>query len=205
MRPILLLPLLALVACSEPSPRTAADSQAAHIADVVKSGGVVDSILPIAEQLQRFTAGMVAPDTLRFAAPSREALVNRWLTAVAGSDTAALNALLLDRAEFAFLYYPTAAVSKPPYEAPPQLLWSQILAASNDGVPKVLARMAGQSVALQQISCPDSVQTEGRNVLHSNCQLTVRIGQGAPVTARFFGTVFERDGRFKFLGYANGL
>jgi hypothetical protein len=194
-----------LAACGEPAPRTAADSQAAHVAEVVAAGGVVDSILPIAEQLRRFRDGMTAPDTMRHAAASREALVRRWLQAVSASDTVALNKLVLDRAEFAFLYYPTSAMSQPPYEAPPQLLWGQILASSNEGLPKVLARFAGQSVALEQLTCPDSGAVEGDNRVYGNCAITVRAGAAAPFTGRLFGSIIERQGRFKFLGYANAL
>lgn len=201
----LLLTFSLLAACGERGPRTAADSQAAHVAEVVAAGGVVDSILPITEQLRRFREGMTAPDTLRHAAASREALVRRWLKAVAASDTAALNQLVLDRAEFAFLYYPASAMSQPPYEAPPQLLWGQILASSNEGLPKVLARFAGQSVALEQLACPDSGTAEGDNRLYANCTVTVRTGSAAPVTGRLFGSIIERQGRFKFLGYANAL
>lgn len=194
-----------LIACGDGAPRTAADSQAAHVQAVVSAGGVVDSILPIAEQLRRFREGMTPVDSLTHAETSREALVTRWLRAVAESDTATLNTLVLDRAEFAFLYYPSSAMSLPPYEAPPQLLWGQILASSNEGLPKVLARFAGTSVALERLDCPDSVTAEGDNRLSSNCTVTVRAGSAVPVTARLFGTILERQGRFKFIGYANSL
>lgn len=194
-----------LLACSDASPRTAADSQAAHIDSVVAAGGVVDSILPMEEQVRRFREGLEAPDTLRHAAPSREALVRQFLTAVSQSDTATLNALVLDRAEFAYLYYPSSAMSRPPYEAPPQLLWGQILASSNEGLPKVLARATGESIQPGALTCADSVSVEGENRLHQQCTMALRFGSGAPVTARWFGTIIERDGRFKFIGYANSL
>ncbi len=195
-----------IAACSSSdNPRTAADSQAAHIAEVAAAGGVVDSILPIAEQLRRFSVGLEPTDTLRHASPSRDALIRRFFLALSQSDTASLNAMVLDRSEFAFLYYPTAAISKPPYEAPPQLLWGQIMASSNEGMPKLLARTAGESIALDDIACDPEVAVEGENRLHNNCRVTVRIGRGAPTSGRFFGTVIERGGRFKFIGYANAL
>jgi hypothetical protein len=198
-------PLLLIGACSDTTPRTAADSQAAHVAAVVAAGGTVDSILPIDEQLKRFRESLPVVDTLHHAAGSRDGLVREFLKAVSASDTLTLTQLVLDRSEFAYLYYPTAAISKPPYEAPPQLLWGQILQASNDGLPRVLARAAGQSLDLSRVTCADSIVSEGANRLHNNCTVTVRIGRGAPVEARWFGTIIERDGRFKFVGYANSL
>jgi hypothetical protein len=203
---VLVVALLNATACAtSDAPRSAADSQAAHIAEVAAAGGVVDSILPIDEQLRRFSVGLDRTDTLRHASPSRDALVRRFLEALSTSDTTSLNAMVLDRSEFAFLYYPTAAISKPPYEAPPQLLWGQIISSSNEGLSKLLVRTAGESIALDGIACDTAVVSEGDNLLHSNCRVTLRIGRGAPTTGRLFGTIIERGGRFKFIGYANAL
>lgn len=188
------------------APRTAADSQAAHVAHVVAAGGVVDSILPAAEHLRRFRASMpVAPDTLRHASGSIDALVTRWAKAVAARDTAELNRMTLDRAEFAWLYYPDAAVSKPPYEAPPELLWGQILAASDDGARRVLARFGGRELDAGRIRCPDSVEVEGANRIRQHCTMRLRAGGTTTPETRYFGSIIERDGRFKFIGLGNRL
>ena len=200
-----MVPLVLSGACAETSPRTAADSQAAHVAAVAAAGGIVDSILPSDEVLRRFRENLPVADTLQHAAASRDGLVREFLKAVSASDTLTLNRLVLDRSEFAYLYYPTAAISKPPYEAPPQLLWGQILQASNDGLPRVLSRAAGQSLALSRVTCADSIVREGTNRLHNACTVTVGIGRGTPIEARWFGTIIERDGRFKFIGYGNAL
>lgn len=206
MRPLLAaVPFVLLGACSDTTPRTAADSQAAHVAEVAAAGGTVDSIFPIEEQLRRFRDGLPSVEWLRNGASSRDELVRQFVRAASASDTLTLNRLLLDRAEFAYLYYPHAAISKPPYEAPPQILWGQILLASNEGLPRVLARAAGQSIDVAGVTCADSIVVEGPNRLHEKCMLTLRIGKGSAIDTRWFGTIIERDGRFKFLGYANPL
>ena len=208
---LLLLSALALIsACKGEAP---ADSQTQsqqdqqkHIQEVVAAGGVVDSILPIAVQLDRFRADITDhPDTLRHASTSRDVLVARWAKAVATSDTTDLNAMVLDRAEFAWLYYPGSSMSKPPYEAPPQLLWGQILASSNAGAQSALRKMSGQKLAVVSVKCPEAPLAEGSNLLHQRC--TVRLtdaGRPLPEIA-YFGTIVERDHRFKFLGLANNL
>lgn len=189
-----------------PPPRTAADSQAAHVAEVVAAGGVVDSIIPIPEALARFRTGLAErPDSLRHGAPSRDALVARWAAAVATNDTATLNALMVDRAEFAWLYYPDARMSRPPYEAPPGLLWGQLLASSEDGATQLLRRYGRARFAVVALRCPEAPVTEGRNRLHERCEVRVRTATGTLPATRLFGTILERDGRFKFLGYANAL
>jgi len=205
LRFCLLTVLFTTTACRDAALRTAADSQAAHIREVAASGGTIDSILPIAEHLRRFQASVTEqPDTLRGASDSRDALVGRWATALATSDTLALNAMLLDRAEFAWLYYPTSFISKPPYEAPPELLWGQLLASSNKGATDVLRRLGAQRLRVVSLQCPEPTR-EGANLLYDKCLVTLQIGNEAPSTGRFFGTIFERDGRFKFVGYANDL
>lgn len=193
------------IACADTAPRSAADSQAAHIDSVVAAGGTVDSILPIDEQLRRFRVGIAPVESLTHAASSRDELVAQFISAVSSRDTLRLNQLVIDRAEFAYLYYPTSSMSKPPYEAPPQLLWGQIQQSSNDGLPRVLTRAGGQPLKLARIACADSIVTEERNRLHQQCAVTVAIGSASPVASRWFGTIVERDGRFKFLGYANPL
>ncbi len=207
LRPALLLAACSALACTSPerpsnapqtadAPRTAADSQAAHAREVAASGGTVDSILPVAEMLQRFQATTAGrPDSLRHASASRESLVRRFGKALASRDTAALNAMLLDRAEYAWLYYPESKLSKPPYEAPPALLWEQLLSGSDEGIRKALSKYAGQAPAAGSLTC-ERIATEGENRLHEDCQLG---------GVRLFGAILERDGRFKFLSFANGL
>jgi hypothetical protein len=200
-----LVSLATLMACASETPRTAADSQAAHVAAVVAAGGTVDSILPIAEQLRRFRESIPAADSLRHGADSRDGLIRRFLQAVATKDSATLNHLVIDRAEFAYLYYPTAAISKPPYEAPPQLLWGQILTASDEGISRLLTRVGGRPLTLVAVECGQPTTIEDRNTLHEKCEIVVRIGTAAPSRERWFGTIIERDGRFKFIGYTNAL
>ncbi len=185
---------------------SSADSQAAHVRDVIASGGVVDSILPIAEQLRRFRADIPEqPDTFRRASASVDALVKRWAAAVATQDTAALNHLMLDRAEFAWLYYPGSALSKPPYESPPQLLWGQIVSNSDKGARQLLARFGGSRFDVASVTCPAPGDSTTNGQVHANCRVRVRVKNGRIIEGTLFGSIVEHRGRFKFLGYANRL
>ena len=203
----LFVSMVSACAAEEPTPavqRTAADSQAAHIQAVVAAGGVVDSILPIAEHLRRFRAGLPETDALRGASASVTALVGRWASAVSRHDTADLNAMVVDRAEFAWLYYPGSKLSQPPYEAPPELLWAQFLINSDDGARRLLKRFGGAALVVKSVSCP-SIETEGQNRLHERCVVRVKAGDVITGPSQLFGTILERDGRFKFVGFANRL
>ena len=180
------------------------NAQRAHIDSVVASGGVVDSILPVAELLQRFQTGLTRTDTLRHASPSPEALVERLARALAAQDTAELNAMALDRAEFAFLYYPGSSMSLPPYEAPPALLWGQILAASDDGAGKLLARLGGRRVSAHALRCPPPT-VEGANRLIERCTVRLDASGTRALEGNLFGTILTRDGRSKFISLANRI
>jgi hypothetical protein len=187
-------------------PMSSADSQAAHVREVVAAGGVVDSILPIDEQLRRFRADLrEQPDTLRYASASIDALVQRWGKAVASRDTSELNAMTLDRAEFAWLYYPGSKLSKPPYEAPPQLLWGQIMSNSNSGAKQLLERFGGKRFVIEKVLCPAASDTTAASLVYSECRVRAHAANGKAFTDRLFGSIVEHRGRFKFLGYANGL
>jgi hypothetical protein len=197
--------LAVTTACADKPAPSPADEQAKHIAEVVAAGGVVDSILPVAEQLRRFRDALPPTDTLRHASPSRDALVARWAAAIAKNDTSDLNAMIMDRDEFAWLYYTDSPLSKPPYEAPPELLWGQLLASSNKGATQLVNRFGGSRVTASRLRCPTPPDTQGTNVLHTKCEVRQTAPGKTPVDGILFGTILERAGRFRFVGLSTDL
>jgi hypothetical protein len=53
--------------------------------------------------------------------------------------------------------------------------------------------------------CDAEPTIQGENRIWGGCTATMREGGGAPVTAKLFGAILERGGRFKILSYANDL
>ncbi|MBA3498360.1 MAG: hypothetical protein H0T86_14765, partial [Gemmatimonadales bacterium] len=80
------------------------------------TAAVIDSALPIEEALRRFREGRTEPKALRGGVSSRESLARGFVAALEARDTAALRRLVLSAEEFAWLYYPASALSKPPYQ-----------------------------------------------------------------------------------------
>jgi hypothetical protein len=200
--------LATVAACTSrdlPPADQAAKDQAAHVQEVAAAGGVVDSILPIAEHLRRFRVGLPAVDSLQHASASLEVLVARLARAVSTNDTLDLNAMVLNRQEFAYLYYPDSPMSKPPYEAPPELLWGQILASSDKGARQLVNRLGGSTIAVSKLRCPVAPDTAGTNLVHSRCEVRFTAPGKPPLEGNLFGSVIERDGRFKFMGFANRI
>lgn len=165
----------------------------------------VDSIFPVEEELRRFRVGLAEPSGLgRGAAASRDLLIDAFLDALAVHDTAAFAAMALDRAEFAHLYYPHTRYTRPPYELSPALLWFQLQQNSEKGLVRVLRRLGGKRHDLLDYRCDEAPEVQERNRIWTGCELRLEAGSDT-VSGRWFGSILERDGRFKFISYTNGL
>lgn len=169
----------------------------------------IDSILPIEEEIRRFQATVPeAPSELLGGEGSRDALVRRFATALEQGDTATLRQLVISPAEFAYLYYPHTRYTAPPYELPPGLLWFQMQNRGSRGLARALARHADNPehrLALTGYRCNPDPEIEGENILWTGCLVERELPRGERASERLFGRILERDGRFKFLSYANEL
>ena len=169
------------------------------------SNATADSAISMDTLLHRFQAGLPRHDTLTGAVASREALTRRYLAAVARFDTGALRGMHITRAEYAYLYFPSSKMMKPPYELPPDAAWLLHTAESNKGIASVMRRFGGQRFELESVRCPGEPLREGANVVWRDCVVRYR-GEGAGVHERpLFAAIIEREGRFKFFSYATPL
>lgn len=167
---------------------------------------VVDSILPIEEELRRFRATLdEEPTALSGGAPTLDGLVERFIGALEAADTAAMAGLLVTRAEFAWLYYPHTLFTAPPYELPPGLLWFQIENGTSRGFGRMMERMGGRPAHAEGYACPSEPLVEGPNRLWKNCVVHLRPPAGEARDLRLFGSILERGGAFKFVSYSNGF
>jgi hypothetical protein len=165
---------------------------------------VVDSAVPIEVALERFRRDLVRPAGLTGGAGSREALVRRFVSALESSDTAALREMVLQRNEFAWLYYPTTAFARAPYELPPGLLWLQMQGRTEKGASLLLSERAGTPLGYLEHECA-SDRREGDNSIHGHCVMLRVTATGDTVRDRLFGLIVERGGIYKFVSYANKL
>ena len=165
---------------------------------------VVDSAVPIEVALERFRREVPRPAGLTGGAAGREKLVRRFIGALEASDTAALRRMLLQKDEFAWLYYPTTVFSRPPYELPPALLWFQMSGQSEKGASLLLSDRAGVPLGYVGHDCASERQ-EGENRIYGHCIVLRVAAPGDTVRDRLFGLIVERNGTYKFVSYANKL
>jgi hypothetical protein len=207
---VLLLALLA--AACEPRPAAApgdsedrADASADFESSPAPPATVVDSIFPVEEEIRRFQAELGEEITeLTGGEASRDALVARFVSALESADTLGLARITMSMGEFGYLYYPASRYTRPPYRLSPALVWFQNQNQSSRGLTRLLRRYAGHDMGFLSYQCPDEAEMEGENRFWHYC--TVRhLYQGDTVDIRLFGSIWERAGHYKLVGFANEL
>jgi hypothetical protein len=209
-RAFLLLLGVAGLACTSGDAAPDTVGSGAAVSDTIADGSVGGA--PSLEQaLADFRVGLPVVTELRDAEPDRERLVRRFARAVERADTAALRAMVVSRAEFAWLYYPTSPYTRRPTRQNAALAWELLLMDSQKGVTRLLDRYGGRPLHLVGHTCAPEPQTQSDRTAAVPVRFwydcTLRLAPpGADTTEiRLFGPIMERDGRFKLFSYSNDL
>ena len=197
------LACIASFACGEPrqaTPLVAAPDTTAQVSEHV------DSILETDEAIRRFSESL-PPESpaseLSGGAASRETLVLRFIRAVESNDTMALRAMVMNAREFIDLYYPSSQYTRPPYQLAPDVVWMMLKENGDKGYRRLIQRVAGKPLGYAGYTCSPDFLIEGQNRIVDGC--TVEVSAGAASQVRLFSAIIERDGRFKFISYANDM
>ena len=169
------------------------------------SSSVVDSVMPRDVALQQFRECCARVDSLSGGALNPDALIHRFVRSIETRDTASLRALLLNRDEFAWLYYETTPQGLPPYNLSPALMWFLLEGNSGKGLGRALSEYGGRSFGYVDHACHSSVAHEGANAIVGPCIVRRVASSRDTVAVRLFGLLLERGGRWKFITYANKL
>jgi hypothetical protein len=188
---------LLLPACGSQPAETRAGEKASEMP------AVVDSIFPMDVMLARFRADLPEPERLTSGASSLDGLVDSLVRALVSSDTMAFERLAVNRAEFAWLYFPGSVNAKPPYELPPALAWFRLEEANRSGVFRALREYGGRRLDYRGYRCSPEPVMEGDTRLRTGCTLTIARNGDEPVEVKFFSSILQRDGRFAVLSYDN--
>jgi hypothetical protein len=198
----ILLALALLAACGD-APGTRAEAAAPDTA--APAPGPVDSTFTPEENLRRFREGLAEPRALEGGAESRDALVRGFVEALARGDTAALLRMHVTRAEFAYLYYPESQLSRPDQYLDPKMVWLLTRLESEKGLNRLMQRLGGRDLELVGTHCKGVPAEQGPNRLWEACRPELRNLPPGFRAQRLFGTIVEREGRFKFLSYKTDM
>jgi hypothetical protein len=170
--------------------------------DSTRSG---DVLLPMPAMIRRFQATLPRVNALGDgSAASRDALVEAFAAAVEDSSAARLHRLRLDAAEFGWLYFPESRYTTKPYELPPETLWMLMDQNSRKAETRLLRSFGGRPLGFAGYQCEAAPRREGPNRYWERCVVTLAGPEGRR-RMRLFGSIMERDGRFKFVSIANDL
>ncbi|MEW5929187.1 MAG: hypothetical protein AB1941_17155 [Gemmatimonadota bacterium] len=203
-RTLSVLPLLALfAACGRGESAQPSRASESSVAAPVQPAAYVDSARTVEEDLRRFRAELEPTSELNGGAESRDALVRSFVRAVETQDTAAAIRMVMDRGEFAYLYYPHTPLVAPPQEMSPQLAWFLMLQNSEKGITRVFRRLGGRPLGYRGHACDPEPLVQGPNRVWQHCAVRT-LGEAGDTAAQvLFGGILERGGRFKFVSYAN--
>ncbi len=169
-------------------------------------GYVIDSAIPIPEAIRRFQSATAAPRPAAFAdgAASLDTLFARYVRALENGDTTAIAALVMNRSEFAWLYYPESEYPTPGYELSPDFVWFLLAENGARGMARARARVAGRDARVVGVRC-EGPTVQGESRVWGPCVVALQRDDGRTGDLDLARSVIERDGRFKFASLANGL
>ena len=187
---------------------TRTDSIAAARQDSInraQPGYVIDSVLPVEEEVRRFRAKVGGEAVTMFAHGSicRDALVRRIVADVASRDTVDLLATLVSPREFVDLIYPSSPYTHPPLRQSPDVTWMLIANPSASGYRRLVTRLGGIRYELAGYACGETPEQQGANTFWTKCALRLVETSGDTSTQRWFGSIVERDGKFKLMSFSN--
>ncbi|HEX5580223.1 MAG TPA: hypothetical protein VFX39_01525, partial [Gemmatimonadaceae bacterium] len=175
------------------------DAEAAPADDSIRVAAALDSALA------EFREGLPVVTALAGGEADRDALVRRFVRAVEARDADDLRAMVMDRAEFAYLYYPTSPYTRRPTRQEAPLAWFIQLENSQKGASRVLGRYGGRALHAAGYQCDAEPVASGENRLWSNCVLRLAPPGQDTTEIRLFGGIIEREGRYKLFSYTNDL
>lgn len=138
---------------------------------------------------------------LRHTFPSPEALSRAVLTALAARDVDTLRALPLDETEFRNAVWPDLPASRPERNVPFDYAWGDLRQKSDNARRRLAARHGGRRYELVRVLF-DAETTRYRTYeVHRETVLDLRDEEGEEVRLALFGSILEREGRFKLFSY----
>jgi hypothetical protein len=140
---------------------------------------------------------------LRGTLESPDAVARAFLDALAERDVARFETLALSEAEFRKCVWPDLPSSRPEVGLPFDYAWRELRQKSLGYLSMTLARHGGTRYHLVRVEVPDPVAPYRTFAVHPRTRLVVRAPDGGEEAIRFFGSLIERDKRYKIFSYVN--
>jgi hypothetical protein len=145
--------------------------------------------------------GCSRPPALANTFSSEHALADRVLGALAARDIAALQALSLSEREFREAVWPELPSSRPEMNVPVEYAWRTLAQNSAGHLYETIRAHGGRRYDLVRVQFDRETSRYGSFTVLRGSRLIVRDERGTQLHLRLFGSILERDGRFKLFSY----
>ncbi len=132
---------------------------------------------------------------------SAESLAQAVLDALKREDINSLNTLTLNEQEFREHVWPELPAARPERNLPFSYVWGDLHQKSNARLRATLAKHGGNKYELVSIRFTGETTRHQSYRVHRDSELTVRDNEGREQQVRLFGSVLEKNGRFKIFSY----
>jgi hypothetical protein len=142
------------------------------------------------------------PPPLQHTFESPEAAARAVLEALAARDAAALRRLTLDEAEFRDHIWPSLPAARPERNLPLSYVWGDLNQKSGTSLTRTLEEHGGRRFQLEEVVLGPSTEYAAFKT-HARTMLRVREAGGEPRDIRVFGSLVEKNGRWKVFSYVS--
>lgn len=132
---------------------------------------------------------------------SPEAVARAVLDGLARRDRAALDALMMTRAEFDAHLWPSLPASRPETNMRADFVWNRLKHQSDARLAHTLAQHGGKSLILVGVELRGTRSSHGALSVTRDSIVTVRAPTGQVQQLRLFGSVVQQGQRYKVLSY----
>jgi hypothetical protein len=132
---------------------------------------------------------------------SVEELAEAALQGIEAGRGEALWALALTREEFEGVVWPVLPASRPERNTPFDYVWGDLQQKSSSSLRRTLHSHRRRHYELAAVEFHGATRSYGSFLVHRDARLRVVDAEGARHTLDLFGSIIERDGRFKIFSW----
>ena len=123
------------------------------------------------------------------------------LTLIEAGDAAGLARIALTERDFRESVYPRLPASRPERNTSADFLWEMLHQRSRNSLAMTLARHRGRRYELVAVDFHGETTDYGAFRVHRETVLTVRDPDGERAALRIFGSMLEREGRYRIFSF----
>lgn len=146
-------------------------------------------------------AGCGAAPPIERTFDSPDAAAEAVIEGLGRTDESALKALALNEREFRDHVWPELPASRPERNLSFAYVWGDLRQKSEYSLQQVLAEHGGQRYTLASVRFDGETTSYDSYAVHRATVLRVRNEHGQETDVRLFGSMIEKDGRWKVFSY----